>query len=80
MANITINDLEDSRDLDKQAFANVRGGWWMPYYNPYSRYAYGYGGFNNVFQRGSFGFGVQAATFGMQASFDTQNANWLANF
>lgn len=38
MANITINDLEESRDLDKQALANVGGGWYWLYQPVYSYY------------------------------------------
>ncbi len=83
MSTITINDIDQSKTLSTEEQKAMQGGWYFnytPYFAPYSPYAYGYGGFNNVFQRGSFGFGVQAGTFARQASWDTQNANWLANF
>lgn len=82
MTRTTWNDLDQAATLSTKEQKAVHGGFWFyrPYFAPYSRYAGGYGGFNNVFQRGTFGYGVQAGTFQMQSNFATQNSNWLTNF
>ena len=87
MARISLNDLNEARTLSTEEQKAVTGGFfgWNPFfyvprYQPWSRHAFGYGGFTNQFQPGSFGFGVQAATFAGQALGDQRHASFLANF
>lgn len=87
MVRILMNDIETSTTLSSEQQKAVHGGFgyyspwgYIPYYAPRSRYASGYGGFNNVFSRGSVGYGIQAGTFGMQASFAASNAAWSKSF
>jgi hypothetical protein len=87
MSRITLSDLNENTPLTSDEQKAVRGGffgwsplYWMPQYQPYSRYANGYGGFTNQFQRGTFGYGIQAATFAGQALGDQRHASFLANF
>lgn len=87
MVRISLNDIETSTTLSTEQQKAVSGGFgfyspwgYIPYYAPRSRYAFGYGGFRNVFNPGSVGFGIQAGTFNMQAGFAAQNAAWSRNF
>ena len=94
MTHITLNDLDESRTLSTEEQQALRGGnWWMlpifrprfvpfyqPRYNPYTPYASGYGGFTNQFRQGTFGHGIQAATFAGQALGDQRHATFMANF
>ncbi|HBM85170.1 MAG TPA: hypothetical protein DD808_02225 [Halieaceae bacterium] len=66
MTHITINDLEDSRDLDKQALAAVTGGWYWLYQPAYSYY---YNPFVST---------MQSSWASRGASFDTQHNNFIS--
>ena len=66
MASITINDLEDSRELDKEALANVSGGYYYWLYQPaYSYY------FN------PFVYSMQSSWASAGASFDASHNNFI---
>lgn len=88
MSRITLNDIDTDTTLSTEQQQAVRGGFgvwtrfgFVPYIAPVnSRYAGGFGGFTNVFNRGTFGYGVQAGTFTMQASFAQQNSSWMDSF
>jgi hypothetical protein len=87
MARTTLNDLNEAHTLSTDEQKTLRGGFFgwnpfffMPRYNPMNPFAFGYGGFNNVFQPGSVGFGIQAATFQGQALGDMRHASFMANF
>ena len=86
MTRITLNEMNETRTLNSEERKAVQRGffgrnpWFIPQYNPFSRYAMGYGGFTNQFQRGTLGFGIQAATFAGQALGDQRHASFMANF
>jgi len=85
MTRITWNDIDESKTLSAEEQKAMHGGFFnyfgfTLYYAFYNSFVFGYGGFNNVFQQGTFGFGVQAATFQRQAAFDQHNQNFLNNF
>lgn len=87
MVRISMNDIETSTTLSTEQQKAVCGGFgyyspwgYVPYIAPYNRYANGFGGFSNVFNQGTLGYGIQAGTFGMQASFAAQNDSWMTSF
>lgn len=88
MSRISLNELKNFTTLSTEQRKSIQGGlgicspWgYIPYRALVSNpYAFGFGGFRNQFNQGQAGFGIQAGTFAMQASFAQHNSNWMSNF
>lgn len=66
MTSITINDLQGSRELNRQTLANTIGGWYWLYQPVYSYY---YNPFVST---------LQSSWAARGASFDTSHNNFIS--
>ncbi|MFK7913678.1 MAG: hypothetical protein AB8B93_07160 [Pseudomonadales bacterium] len=84
MSRTTLNEIDTETTLSNEAQQAVRGGmgFWTNFgYVPYfTNYIPSFGGYQNVFNRGTFGGAVQSGTFSMMNTFQKQNDSWMTSF